>query len=216
MIKDDNGDPIKKTWIAYKATGSSTLRTWWPRTTRAQAKLDDLILKAQGLNDIPRSYPKRYALGAVWDQLAKWVGQPKHGGSTAFYRASTDSIHNARLQTVSTSAKEAGYLNSTLSPRDGSQHRPWFTACGDWVAMPLDLMPTQKEELIAELGAFLNIGQTGWRSAPTLRIMRATCHLGSSVSKQSLSITLKALSEANKAANLIAPVTTITIEDEEA
>ena len=142
-----------------------------------QAKLDELILKAQGLN--PEELPEKVRNQAARDQLAKWVVQPEHGGSRAYYRASTDSIQMPDYKQFHT---EAGYL-STLA-----HEMVHSTGHGSRLARGLGgnafgSDAYAKEELIAELGATFS-SATAWRSAPTLRTTRATCHLGSSVSNR--------------------------------
>ena len=70
-----------------------------------------------------------------------------------------------------------------------------------------------KEELVAELGAFLIGSRLGIGS----NVENHAGYLSHwiKVLRQEPKYLLKALSEANKAANLIAPVTTNTIESEE-
>ena len=207
-IKDENGDTVKKTWIAYKGTAVFNVADLVAKDDKTQAKLDELILKAQGLN--PEELPEKERNQAARDQLSKWVVQPSHGGSRAFYRASTDSIQMPDYKQFHT---EAGYL-STLA-----HEMVHSTGHGSRLARGLGgnafgSDDYAKEELIAELGAFL----IGTRLEIGSNVENHASYLSSWIKclKAEPKYLLKALSEANKAANLIAPVTTTTYESEEA
>ena len=207
VIKDDNGDPVKKTWIAYKATAVFNVADLVAKDDKAKAKLDDLILKAQGLN--PEELPEKERNQAARDVLGQWVVQPKHGGSRAYYRPSTDSIQMPDYKQFHT---EAGYL-ATLA-----HEMVHSTGHGSRLARNIGTAHGSsdyaKEELVAELGAFLIGSRLGIGS----NVENHAGYLSHwiKVLRQEPKYLLKALSEANKAANLIAPVTTITTESEEA
>jgi antirestriction protein ArdC len=158
--------------------------------------LGDAIAKAmQG--SVER--PEDERLKGAFDQLRKWDVKADHGGDRAYYTPATDRITMPERKQFS---KDAHYL-STLAHEQvhstGHHSRLSRPLCGKVE----DKMSYAREELIAELGAFLVCNRLEIDSDSQNHAAYLTSWID--VLKTGPKVLFKVLSEAKKAADLICP-----------
>jgi len=200
-VKDDQGKPVEVSYIKYKACAVFNVADLQAKDDKAQAALDAKILELAGNSTAPKPLADRNE--AARTQLEKWVVDVKHYGDRAFYSPSADKITMPK-ETAFTS--EGAYL-STLS-------HEMIHSTGHGRRLGRDLSGRfgsksyAREELVAELGAFLvcnrlEIDSNTNNHAAYLKGWAQI--LGDDDGPRVL---FKVLSDATKAAELIAPQAT--------
>jgi len=187
---DENGERIEFVWTTYRSTNVFNL---------ADLEGDDLTDAIDAaMGEIPvRSEPER--LEAAEAVLNGWEVKPSFGGSRAFYVPSSDSICLPAPQRFESAAAFVATWSHEAIHSTGHKSR----LCRD-LSGPKASSSYAREELVAELGAFLVCRRLEVASCPE----NHAAYLSSWITmlRESPRVLLKVLSDARKAADLITPL----------
>ena len=187
---DENGEKTEFVWTTYKAANVFNF---------ADLEGDGLttFIDANLGNMVERPQPER--LEAAEAVLNGWEVTPSFGGSRAFYAPATDTIclpSRNRFESpaafVATWAHEVAHSTGHKSRLNRDQSSRMGSAA------------YAREELVAELGAFLLCRRLEVDSCPENHASYLSSWI--EILRESPKIILKVLSESRKAADLICPV----------
>jgi antirestriction protein ArdC len=185
---DENGETVEFVWTTYKTTNVFNF-----------ADLEGNGLTAaidSAMGEVPPARAERERLEAAETVLRAWEVQPSFGGSRAFYMPSTDAICLPSPERFETAAAfVATWCHETIHST-GHKSRLARDLSG---RMGSDSYA--REELVAELGAFLLCR----RLEVTSNVEGHASYLGHWVEilRESPRVLFKVLSDARKAADLI-------------
>ena len=186
---DDNGESTEFVWTSYKAANVFNLN---------DLVGDDITVVIDSELGSEQDRPEPERLEAAEAVLNGWEVKPKYGGSRAFYVPSSDTIclpspdrFESAAAFVATWCHEA--VHST-------GHK---TRLGRDLSGRMGSTSYAREELVAELGAFLVSRRLEVDSCPENHAAYLSGWI--SMLKESPKVLLKVLSDARKAADLIDP-----------
>jgi antirestriction protein ArdC len=186
---DDNGESTEFVWTSYKAANVFNLN---------DLVGDDITAVIESELGSQQDRPEPERLEAAEAVLNGWEVKPKYGGSRAFYVPSSDTIclpspdrFESAAAFVATWCHEA--VHST-------GHK---TRLGRDLSGRMGSTSYAREELVAELGAFLVSCRLEVDSCPENHAAYLSGWI--SMLKESPKVLLKVLSDARKAADLICP-----------
>jgi antirestriction protein ArdC len=186
---DEAGQKSEFVWTTYRSTNVFNL---------SELEGDGLTAAIDAAIGEVAVRPEQERLEAAEGVLSKWDVQPSFGGSRAFYQPSTDSIclpAPERFETAAAFVATWGH-ESIHSTGHKSRLKRDLSGC-------MGSGSYAREELVAELGAFLLCRRLEVNSCPE----NHAAYLGhwAEVLRESPRVLLKVLSDARKAADLIAP-----------
>lgn len=195
-VLNDNGDPKVRSWTSFKPT------CVFNANDLQGDGLAEAIAAAMDDKDAEeRSEPERHQLAE--SVLSNWVVDVNWGGDRAFYSPTADRISlPQRKQFVDASGLYATWAHEAIHST-GHQDRLGRDGIVNFAGFGSDTYA--REELVAELGAFLLANRLQIDS----RIENHASYLNSWISclKAKPKLLFQSLSEATKAANLIYPET---------
>ena len=203
---DEHGEPIKaadgstliSSWVSYKPAAVFNVGDLAGKTEADQAKLEQLLAELKGSPvdqpEVARIEAAERVLGGWCDQLA---GGCSFEGQRAFYNSGADLIKiPARNRWTDPAALAATWAHECIHSTGHSSrlNRKLGTGHGS--------QDYAREELVAELGAFLLCNRLQISSCAENHAAYLDCWRG--VLKEGPKVLFKVLSDATKAANLIA------------
>jgi antirestriction protein ArdC len=186
--RDENGETVEVVWTTYKTTNVFNF---------ADLQGDGLTAAIDSaMGEVPPARAENERLEAAETVLRAWEVQPRFGGSRAFYMPSTDAICLPSPERFETTAAFAATWAHEAIHSTGHQSRLMRDLSGR-----MGTASYAREELVAELGAFLLCRRLEVDSCAE----NHAAYLGHWVEilRESPRVLLKILSDARKAADLI-------------
>lgn len=191
-LKTGEMETIEKAWVSYKPVAVFNVAELKGKDEAAQERLDQAILSAQGLVVDQPEMARHEAAEAA---LGSWVVETKWQGDRAFYVPSADTITMPERHLFESQAGlYATWAHETVhSTGNGKRLGRKFGVKGS--------KAYAREELVAELGAFLVCNRLNISSCPENHASYLSGY--AEVLKEGPKVLFKVLSDATKAANLI-------------
>ena len=197
-VKDDNGKPVEVSYVKYKACAVFNVGDLQAKDDKAKAALDAKILELAGNSTEPKPLADRNE--AARTQLDKWIVDVKHYGDRAFYSPAADKI---------TMPKEAAFNNEGAYLSTLSHEMIHSTGHGRRLGRDMSgrfgSKAYAREELVAELGAFLVCNRLEIDSNTNNHAAYLKGWAQILGDDDGPKVLFKVLSDATKAAELIAP-----------
>ena len=194
-VKTGEVETVERAWISYKPCAVFNVADLCGVDEKAQAELDAAILRIQGLSV---DDPEPVRLQRAEDALRVWPVETVWKGDRAFYQPSIDQITMPERQLFkSAEALYATWAHETVHST-GHESRLKRTA---GMASRFGSQAYAREELVAELGAFLVCNRLQISSCSENHAAYLKHWI--EVLKEGPKVLFKVLSEATKAANLI-------------
>ena len=185
-------ETVTRSWVSYKTAAVFNVADLKGGDEASQAELDSLILKASNIPQTPE--PER--LARAEDVLSHWPVETNWRGEQAFYQPGSDQITMPLRQLFhSSQALYATWAHETVHST-GHESRLKRS-----MAHKFGSRGYAREELVAELGAFLICNRLEISSASENHA--AYLEHWIEVLKEGPSVLFKVLSDATKASNLI-------------